>query len=208
MELIVITPEEMLEDELEIVNDMFANGLHALHIRKPSFTADDYRNYIKAVQIKHHGRIVIHGHFELFREFWLDGIHLNAAARNDAVVWVQIKQLSIRHSSISTSFHSWQEIEENEFEYRYAFISPVFDSISKTGYKGSIDINGVMETKQKLKSLHKYCPKIFGLGGVGPRQLKTLHVHGFDGAAMLGAIWNNEFSFAMFLETMVQLRSL
>jgi thiamine-phosphate pyrophosphorylase len=208
MQLVVITPDELLEDELVIVNNMFDNGLHALHIRKPKFTIHDYRDYIKAVKTKYHWRLVIHNHYELYREFWLDGIHLNAAARNDQLVWEQIKELNIRHSWISTSFHSWKEIEENDFHYRYAFISPVFDSISKRGYKAAIDLNGALETKQKLKSLHKYCPKIFGLGGVVPDQLKVLHEHGFDGAAMLGAIWDNEFSYVMFLDAMVQLQSI
>jgi thiamine-phosphate pyrophosphorylase len=208
MDLIVITPEETVEDETEIVNRMFENGLHRLHIRKPLFSAEEYRDYIKAIKKRYHLRLVIHGHFELYKEFWLDGIHLNAKARNDAAVWAQLKDIGIWHSSISTSFHSWQEIVDNEYKYRYVFISPVFDSISKKSYKAGIDLDGIADTKQKLDERDKHIPKIIGLGGVGPTQLKILKEHGFDGAAMLGAIWNSEFSYIMFLDALLELEAL
>jgi thiamine monophosphate synthase len=41
--------------------------------------------------------------------------------------------------AISGSFHSWEEIRANRFPYTYVFISPVYDSISKAGYKAAID---------------------------------------------------------------------
>jgi thiamine-phosphate pyrophosphorylase len=205
VDLIIITPDNTWEDEIEIVNKMLANGLQRLHIRKPMFTADDYRNYIKSVRRKYHSYIVIHGCFELYRELRLGGIHLNTAARNDTLIWDQVKD--IPSSAISASFHSWQEVLENEFHYRYVFISPVFDSISKPGYKSAIDLNGAVEIKQKLLSAHRYCPQIVGLGGVGPQQLHILREHGFDGGAMLGSIWDSAFPFVMFLEAMVQLKS-
>jgi thiamine-phosphate pyrophosphorylase len=93
-------------------------------------------------------------------------------------------------TDISTSFHSWQEIKENNHPYKYVFISPVFDSISKKDYKAGIDLLGATTVKNELAESGKYCPGIIGLGGVDAQSIKTLHEYGFDGAAMLGAIWN------------------
>ncbi len=199
MELIVITPDNSVINEAETVNQLLDAGLQRLHIRKSHFTKEDYREYIRAIKSEYHLRIVIHGYFDLFHELSLGGIHLNTAARNDDTLKEQIGNIS--SSFISTSFHSWKEIVDNEFPYRYVFISPVFDSISKAGYKAGIDLNGAMETKQELKRNNKYCQQIIGLGGVGVSQVETLHLYGFDGAAMLGAIWMAEEPVAVFKDS-------
>jgi thiamine-phosphate pyrophosphorylase len=190
MELIVITPEISVANEVAIVNQMLMGGLRHLHVRKPGFTDAEYGNYITGIDAGFRERIVIHGVFHIYEELKLGGIHLSSFSRNDE----QLQQ-TIRHippSVISTSFHSWAEIEENTFPYRYVFISPVFDSISKTGYKAAIDLGKAAEVKRNFKTQNRYCPQIIGLGGVDMPQLEVLRRHGFDGAAMLGAVWGEE----------------
>jgi thiamine-phosphate pyrophosphorylase len=187
MQLIVITPEKATVNEIEIVNQLFSNGLQRLHVRKPLFMVEEYRRYIERIDPQYYNRLVIHGCFELSEEFKLGGIHLNSSMRNDKVLLQSIKHIS--SSLVSSSFHGWAELLEQDLPYGYVFISPVFDSISKEGYKAGIDLKGAMETKHALASRQKVCPAIIGLGGVGAGQLKVLDDHGFDGAAMLGAIW-------------------
>ncbi len=187
MQVIVLTPERTQENETEIVNSLFAHGLDRLHVRKPFFSEQDYRNYIAAIDSMHHSSVVIHGCFELYAELKLAGIHLNSAIRNVDSILENVKH--VPPAAISTSFHSWQEIEENGFQYGYVFISPVFDSISKSGYKAGIDLRGALETKQNLARQKKYCPSIIGLGGVDEQNITELHQYGFDGVALLGAIW-------------------
>jgi len=198
MKSIIITPEKTGSDETALVNQMLANGLDGLHIRKPYFNANDYRAYINQIAEQYRSRLVIHGHFELADELKLAGIHLSEAMRKDPLVWEQIRD--IPPSKIATSFHSWDEIQSNEFRYRYVFISPVFDSISKPGYKAGISLEGARATKQNLASRNKYCPGIIGLGGVAPEQISILHQNGFDGAAMLGAIWESKDALGGFLK--------
>jgi thiamine-phosphate pyrophosphorylase len=103
------------------------------------------------------------------------------------MVWDTIS--NIPNNTISTSFHSWAEIVENKFHYKYAFISPVFDSISKVGYKTAIDLSAINEVRRTCIIQQTYCPAIIGLGGVGINELPLLKKTGFDGAAMLGSIW-------------------
>ncbi len=198
MNLILITPEKTGTDEITLANQMLDHGLDRLHIRKPYYSANDYIDYISQIAEQYRSKIVIHGHFELLSELKLGGIHLSEAMRKDPLVWGQIRDLP--PSKTATSFHSWDEIMGNEFRYQYVFISPVFDSISKPGYKAGIGLEGARATKQNLASRNKYCPAIIGLGGVGPDQISILHQNGFDGAAMLGAIWDSKDPLAAFLQ--------
>ena len=190
MQLIVLTPEQTQENETEVVNSLFGLGLQGLHLRKPLFNEQDYVTYLAAIDKQYHSRITIHNNFQLYEEFGLGGIHLNTASRSDREVLDQVKHLPL--SVISTSFHSWQEIEKNRFEYRYVFISPVFDSISKKGYKAAVDLAGAEEARGVLAIQGKYCPAIIALGGVDAKHIRKLHQHGFDGVALLGAIWTAE----------------
>lgn len=201
MKLIVLTPEHDVADEAGLINDMFAAGLPALHIRKPQYTVADCRKYIAAINTRFHSRIVMHNCFELVHEFGLGGIHLNTVARNSAELGELLSSTPV--VPLSTSFHSWQEIKECETQYRYVFISPVFDSISKAGYTAAIDPAGAMETKRYMALQGKQCPGIIGLGGVGPAQLTTLNNYGFDGGAMLGAVWLAQLPVAVVQEALI-----
>jgi thiamine-phosphate pyrophosphorylase len=206
MQLVIITPDTHNAKEADIVNSLFATGLRRLHIRKPHFTVDDYRALIGQISTQYHQYIVLGGCFELFHELELGGIHLNSAMRTNQSVWNQVK--NIPQNKISTSFHSWQEIIDNTFPYGYVFISPVFDSISKTGYKGDIDIKQANSVKAKVTNEKGYCPQIIGLGGVGRSQVELLYRQGFDGAAMLGGIWMSADPVAEFAGIEKMVRSL
>ena len=206
MQLIIITPEVTATGETKSINHFFENGLLRLHLRKSLFSIAQYRDYLIEIDSKYHPRISIHGSFKLFDEFKLGGVHLNSSSRNDANTWQQIKEVA--PSSVSTSFHSWKEVQDNVFSYGYVFISPVFDSISKTNYKAGIDLSVAREVKQSFISQNRYCPSIVGLGGVGIKQIETLHRYGFDGVAMLGAIWQSENPEYTFIKAMEMIYSL
>ncbi len=187
MKLIVITPEQTPANELNTANRLFENGLQRLHIRKPSFTTDQLREYLGAIAPQYHQYLVLHNHFNLFHEFKTGGIHLSSYARNDISILKLIE--NIPPQLRSTSFHSWQEILDNTIHYGYVFISPVFDSVSKPGYAAGIDLNGATQIRSQLLATQQYCPEIIGLGGVTKNNLGLLHQYKFDGGAMLGNVW-------------------
>ena len=198
MQLIVITREHNGRKETGVVNLLFTNGLQRLHLRKPSFSLNDTRHYIREIDEQYHSRIVLNGCFELMDEFMLGGVHLNSKVRNDRSKMKKV--VNVPPHEISTSFHSWQEIKEDLFPYGYVFISPVFDSISKKGYKAGIDLLGANEIKRECVLGNRYCPDIIGLGGVGVEQIVPLKEKGFDGAAVLGGIWTSHDPVAAFKE--------
>ncbi len=200
MQLIVITSDTTMHDEPDLVNQLFEKGLPRLHIRKPLSSIEDCRKYIEAIDPQYHSCIVLQDYFDLYDEYSLGGIHLNTTMRHDPLVWLKIKRLA--SVPISSSFHSWQEIESNKFPYDYVFISPVFNSISKPGYAAAIDLAGAAATREKMTAEHRSCPALIGLGGVGAEQISILRQYGFDGAAVLGGIWNAADPVSVFDEIM------
>ena len=66
------------------------------------------------------------------------------------------------------------------------FLSPLFDSISKEGYRSRIDIDSAPER------LRGHAGKIVALGGISPSNIARCRTAGFDGAAALGALWHIE----------------
>jgi len=194
MNLILITPDHFLEQECALVNACFAYGLQRLHLRKKKFSEQDYRNYIGSIDTAFHQRIVLTEYFGLLTEFDLGGVHLNSHIRDQPATWEELAALQPRHTS--ASFHSWDEINAAANNFDYVLISPVFDSISKKGYKAGIDLKGAAI----LKQVNTNCPGIVGLGGVQANNIRLLQAAHFDGAALLGAVWEAADPFAAFRE--------
>jgi thiamine-phosphate pyrophosphorylase len=103
---------------------------------------------------------------------------------------ISVQQLNTNESNnyISTSFHSLEEIKQNSKNYEYAFLSPVFDSISKQGYKSTFDKTTL---KTQLTELNKNV-EIIALGGIDENNIQQAMELGFDGVAVLGAVWQSE----------------
>ncbi|MOA25898.1 hypothetical protein D3C78_1466510 [compost metagenome] len=66
--------------------------------------------------------------------------------------------------------------------FEFVLCSPVFNSISKSGYL----------TKETWLITKEYSVKAVGLGGVEPLRFKHLKETGFSNAALLGYIWNDQ----------------
>lgn len=181
---IAITPEEIDEvNEAESVKALLKSGWHRVHLRHPKASRRDMINLIEKIPPEYHSRLVLHGHFDLINEFNLGGLHLNHRCPTPP---------SNYRGAMSRSCHSINEIKDcakDGNDYSYVTLSPIFDSISKAGYKSAFSEN-------QLKSLAeiKY-PPIIALGGISPEWLDIVSQYNFSGIAMLGAIpWANPSS--------------
>jgi len=85
------------------------------------------------------------------------------------------------------SAHSFGELEKINAEI--CFLSPVFDSISKHGYKAKYGKDELKAGIAAWKETHSQ--KLFALGGVEAANIVELAELGFDGAAVLGTVWHN-----------------
>jgi hypothetical protein len=88
-------------------------------------------------------------------------------------------------------FHSIQELQGSPPEggswggASYAFLSPIFDSISKREYKSKF-----LNVKSELISAISG-KNIIALGGIDEDKIEICRARGFSGVAVLGAIWNS-----------------
>jgi len=88
-------------------------------------------------------------------------------------------------------FHSLEELTAHKGKYDYAFLSPIFDSISKAGYKSKFDLNK-LKNSSLLSSRREVGGEVFALGGINEDKIEICRELGFAGVSVLGAIWNSK----------------
>lgn len=175
MKLVVITGEKFLRHEAYLINMLFEKGLQLLHFRKPQASVEETGCVLNEIDSRFHSRIVIHDHFPLIENFGLKGIHLNR--RNPA--WYQKTGISV-----SSSCHSFEEIAAAK-ACDYVFLSPVFDSISKAGYRKGF----VSEHLSKGSAAGIINERVIALGGITPEKVSEIKLYRFGGVAVLGSLW-------------------
>lgn len=168
---IAITSPHKIEDEGNRIIRLLDSGeADIVHIRKPGWDILQTRLLISKIPLRLRSRLKIHDHFSLADELKLGGIHLNSRNPDPGDY----------SGNISRSCHSIEQLDDFR-HYEYMTLSPVFDSISKTGYKGRFDITSLRRVIEGKR--------IVALGGVTPDKFPLLKDAGFHGAAMLGYFW-------------------
>lgn len=180
MKLIAITPEQSVEHESTFISAILEHGFDYVHVRKPGYKMSEMRRYVSSIPAQYHNRLKLHSHFSLISEFDIAGLHIN---RHASLIPTGIS----RPIKLSKSCHDVNELTDLG-EYEYVFLSPIFDSISKHGYKSKFTQDSLTET------LHSPCVKgeIIALGGITPDHLPDISAMGFAGAAFLGYLFNSK----------------
>lgn len=199
MQLLVITPPALVPDEARLAAALLAAGLPRLHVRKPPFGPAEMRDYVHHIPTRYHARLVLHSHPALVTELNLGGLHLTAAARNR----LRSRPQLCPGQTLSTAFHTLVEIRQHRRKYDYVFLSPVFDSISKTGYAANPELSTLDEVLRQRRQRGGYVPHVLALGGITADKLARVQQAGFAGAAVLGAIWQSPDPMAAFRELQV-----
>lgn len=173
MKLIVISPEETVPHEIETVHALFNEGLKIFHLRKPNFSETDFRTYLNLINNRFLDRIMIHSHHNLQSEYQLRGKHYNSSSSI-------IPQESSK--KMSKSCHTITEIQKNSSQYEYVFLSPIFNSISKSNYFSDFENN-------ELKNMNPIHSNVIALGGINQKNTQIAKTLKFSGVAILGDIW-------------------
>lgn len=180
--IVIIAPENDIINEIEILNQLFQEGLEYYHLRKPNKNYKAHCNYLNTIDAKYHNRIVVHYHHELVNEYNLKGIHFQEKKRIDHIdnPGQYFKGLKMFGKTISSSFHEPKTIEDCYFEFDYHLLSPVFKSVSKTDMEGrGFNVNHIDKT-------------IIGMGGVTANNLTEFDTLGFAGVGVLGGVWKSQ----------------
>jgi len=177
---IIISPEENLKNETNLINQFFDQGLDLFHIRKLKFSEMDLINYVFGIDDKYKEKLVVHQHFETALQLGLHRFHIKENDRKN-------ESFSFNENVIySTSTHSIEDFNMLENIWEYAFISPIFPSISKIGYGENSQILSALKKRMNYKT------KLIGLGGITPENQYLAYENGVEGVAFLGSIWKNE----------------
>ena len=174
---ILITLPRILKNEAETLAALCGAGVSVIHIRKPEASEPEIEELLKTLQAlgADMSRLTIHYNEPLARKYGLGGVHL------------RIEELlagageGLRRSC---SAHGWTEAERAATDADFVFLSPLFDSISKPGYRSAIDPAEAAERLRRRKG------RIVALGGIRPANIARVRRIGFDGAAVLGAAWS------------------
>lgn len=195
MRIIVISAPDFLPGEAEAVTALLEAGAWRVHVRKPAAGSDSIARLLEHIPAALYSRISLHDHHELAARFGVGGVHLNG--RNPSVP-------AGFGGLVSRSCHSMEELLEYGSVCDYMFLSPIFDSISKSGYASRFSLeeirrrivagSDVATARMDVMSSDGNCRsvdwgRVFALGGVCPDNIRLLEEAGFGGAAVLGYIW-------------------
>lgn len=177
MIIIAITTPKITDEDAYLISSLIEMGIDTVHLRKPESNITECRNLLTNLKAEHRTKIIIHDFPELYEEFTLKGIHINKNVRTLPNGY---------RGSKSRSCHSFEEIIRYKNDYDYLFLSPIFDSISKGGYK-----SGFSAEELRRASLDGVIDeKVIALGGVTLDKIDYLKGLNFGGVAMVGGIYN------------------
>ena len=179
--LTVLTLPGMFAGEADHLEGLLEAGLSRLHLRKPAAEPGELEGLLRRLAPRWSERLVLHGGRELALRYGIPNVHgsveyRDGRGRSGGGPFVGAGERLV----ISTSVHSWEEFGLLPEGLAYAFISPLFDSISKVGYLANTEL--LREPKPGP------CLPV-GLGGVNVETLAEMVQLGWKGGAVLGWIW-------------------
>lgn len=178
MRLIVLTAPASAAGEAETIRRLLDGGIDRVHLRKPDSEEAAMRRLIESLPAELYPRLSLHDHLALAVEYGLGGVHLNGRNPEAPAGFAELR---------SRSCHSLGELTACAATTDYRFLSPIFDSISKSGYRSAFD----EEVLRQAARQGVIDARTLALGGVEPERLPLLHDVGFGGAALLGCIWHD-----------------
>ncbi len=182
MELMVISAPDVVANEANTINHLFEAGLQRFHLRKPGWDIGRCLHLLTKIDRSHHHTIVCHQHHQLAKAFGMDYLHYTEKDRVQSDQ-TKLNTLVNKGYRLSTSIHDVSVMPTLRC-FEYVFLSPVFPSISKPGYQGTLPAGFCLDS-------NKLRPKVIALGGVDESNLELVKRMNFDGAAVLGAIWQD-----------------
>ncbi|NOU58675.1 thiamine phosphate synthase [Marinifilum caeruleilacunae] len=177
MKLILVSYPDFFKGETSIVSSLLDSYDFTFHLRKPQASKQELIDYLDEIPTRLHSKIVLHNEIEVFSSYKLEGMHFSGAKRESA-------QELAKTVTKGTSCHSISEIKSLEKTFDYVYLSPIFESISKQGYQGNLDMEEVKVFLEEAKQ-----NQVYALGGIAIENIHHIKQFAFDGLAVLGAVW-------------------
>lgn len=181
MQLIIISHPDQITNEAAIINQLFEAGLTRFHLRKPGWDEKQLVDLLKQIDDAFYPHIGLNQQHHIASDFDIKRLHYTEKHRLDTEQGELILQKKEDYV-LSTSIHDITELSSLA-SFDYTFFGPVFNSISKPGYQSQL--------QDDFRISPNTATKVIALGGVEYANLDKLKHMGFDGVAVLGAIWND-----------------
>jgi len=191
MKLVIISPESDEPREQAVLAELFAAGLERYHVRKPHWSQEKLKAWLANVPADWRVRLVLHQHHELALEYGFGGVHfkdsegrarpLGAPRQTDGPALAP-------YLFTSRSCHDLTALGVVLGRYDAVFFSPVFPSISKVGYRPTVDLGKVAE-RLANRTDDERKTSVIALGGITAANASRCAELGFDGVAVLGELW-------------------
>lgn len=178
MKLIAISWPTMFNGEADIINALFEQGLPVLHLRKPGATEAEVEKLVMRIRPEYHDRLTLHYFPDLAERLELGGYHLSAGHAPAPDDW---------EGRLSASCHTVEELRATLGSVDYAFLSPIFDSISKHGYNAGFTTDDLLAARDS----GVIGRRVIALGGITPENIPMAAEMGFGGVAVLGGLWGD-----------------
>jgi thiamine-phosphate pyrophosphorylase len=194
MRLVVISPPEDVPDERAIYRALFEAGLERLHLRKPAWTEADTAGWLESLPATWRTRVVLHAHHGLRAPLGAGGVHF----RDDGAAPEEPRVVG---GFVSRSCHDAAAVERSLGRYDAVLVGPVFASHSKPGY-GPLPRRerDALRDLMATRSTNERTTEVIAIGGVDRSTLERCRAIGFDGAAVLGAVWQAHHPVTTFLD--------
>lgn len=185
--MIIITNPIPIINEIDTLHSLFESGLELLHIRKPNFAESEMKQFLSAIDHNYRDRLVLHNHHHLASSFGIGRIHFSESKRKTLLLLpgkFPFEPYKTKGFQLSTSTHNIEDFNALDNIFKYAFLSPIFSSISKEDYSPKTDLFEDIKNRTNFKT------KLIALGGIESKNTAQALENGFDNIALLGTIWN------------------
>lgn len=182
--MILIANPTSIKNEINLIHQLFKEGLQLFHVRKPDFTALEMKNFITAIGPEFSNQLSLHSHHQLAVEFGINRLHFTEKKRNQTSE-KNLKKWKQKRFTLSTSIHKMADFEKLSTVFDSAYFGPVFESISKPNYSSDIDFENELKQRTNNKTA------LIAVGGITSQRIKITLKYGFDDVALLGTIWNS-----------------
>jgi thiamine-phosphate pyrophosphorylase len=181
--MIVISNPVSVANEIAIIHGLFEDGLAIFHVRKPHYSVQEMHIFLSNIKEEYRMRLVLHHHHQLAQEFGINRVHFTESKRT-ATTAKELKNWKEMGFLLSTSTHDIDNFNSLDPVFDYAFLGPVFQSISKENYLPNCDFS------VEIKKRTNFRARLVALGGISWENITQTIAMGFDDVGFLGVIWN------------------
>lgn len=202
MRIVVVSPPGDSLNEQRWVSALLDAGLERYHLRKPAWPEVRTASWLESLPKRYRGRIVLHTHHSLARRFGVLGVHF---PDQDGP-----PERATAHAATfrSRSCHDLVAVERALGRFAAIFLGPVFSSFSKPGY-GPMPEKALRGVSKLLaqRTQARTATEVIAIGGIARERLAECADLGFDGVAVIGAVWGARDPLAEFLSLQEQARA-